>query len=107
MKKFVLAAAAAALLVTAAIPNKAHAVGLAPVVASSAAVSSGAWFAGGFIGFVALLDGYDFYRRSACTGDFLNLGGPGFDSPITAQSNVLVNPHCAPKKHHRRKHAKH
>ena len=107
MKKIVLAVAAAALLATTAVSDKAFAAVPPPVVPHAAYMSSGAWFAGGFIAFVALLDGYDFYRRSACTGDFLNLGGPGFDSAITAQSNVLVNPHCAPKKHHHRKHAKH
>jgi hypothetical protein len=38
---------------------------------------------------------YDLMRRITCSGDFLQLGGPGFTQPITPAMSVL-HPRCAP-----------
>jgi hypothetical protein len=66
----------------------------APIVVGSSA-GAGAAVTGGFIGFVALLVSYDLMRRTTCSGDFLQLGGPGFTQPITPAMTVLP-PRCAP-----------
>lgn len=106
MNKFVRAAVASAFVFAAVVPNTASSAMPVPVVHAAAGTSSaaGAAVAGGFIGFVALLDIYDIVRRTSCSGDFLGLGGPGFDQPITPLMNVLP-PMCqtAPKARHKKK----
>src|SRR5262245_28900228 len=69
------------------------------VVPFTPGTSAGAGVAatGGFIGFVALLAGYDLYRRTTCN-DFLRLGGPGFTMPITPASGNVMIPQCPPKR---------
>src|SRR5262245_7735973 len=53
--------------------------------------SAGAAAVGGFIGFVAILAGYDLVRRTTCIGDPWGFGGPGFTAPITpASGNVMI-----------------
>jgi len=59
----------------------AHGVALAATVIS-----------GGFLGFVAVLAGYDLLRRTTCIGDPLGLGGPGFGEKM-ANGNVMT-PQC-------------
>ena len=68
------------------------------VVAHAAGTSAAAGVAatGGFIGFVAVLVGYDLIRRTTCSGDFLHLGGPGFTEPMP-NGNVMI-PQCKIKK---------
>jgi hypothetical protein len=104
MHKFVHAAIATALVITAVGPNKAFALAPVPVpvpvpvrvpVPIAGGASAGAGVAGGFIGFVGLLVTYDLIRRTTCSGDFLQLGGPGFTTPITPAMTVLP-PRCAP-----------
>jgi hypothetical protein len=88
MQKLMRAAVAAAFLGTAAlVPNQASAV----IVKAPPAAGHGSapGFAGAIIGVATLLAIYDFTRRTTCTGDWLNLGGPGFDSKITPTMNVL------------------
>ncbi len=46
------------------------------------------------VGIATALATYDVVRRITCTGDFLRLGGPGFDRPIKPVDNVLP-PRCA------------
>ena len=46
----------------------------------------------GFLGFVAVLAGYDLLRRTTCVGGFLYLGGPGFGEKMP-NGNVLI-PQC-------------
>jgi hypothetical protein len=107
MSKFVRAALASAFVFAAVVPNAASAAPVPVVHPAAAGTSSaaGAAAAGGFIGFVALLDIYDIIRRTSCSGDFLSMGGPGFDSPVTPLMNVLP-PQCAPapKARHHKKH---
>lgn len=63
-------------------------------VTGSSAVGAG--FVGGFIGFVAVLVGYDIYRRWVpCASDPLRLGGPGFSTPMVDFTNVKAPPVCA------------
>jgi hypothetical protein len=57
---------------------------------------AGAGAVGGFLGFVGFLALYDFIRRDTCV-DFLGLGGPGFNEPITPGQNVRP-PRCQPVK---------
>jgi hypothetical protein len=98
MHKFVHAAIATALVITAVGPNKAFALAPVPVPAPvpiAGGASAGAGAAGGFIGFVGLLVTYDLIRRTTCSGDFLQFGGPGFTTPITPAMTVLP-PRCAP-----------
>jgi hypothetical protein len=75
-----------------------------PVVAGGTSGAAGAAATGGFIGFVGLLVTYDIIRRTTCSGDFLNLGGPGFTSPITPAMSILSPPICGhvPKARHRK-----
>jgi hypothetical protein len=94
MRKFASAAIAGVMLATAAASTPANALAPPPPPAGAAA-SAGAWWVGGFIGIVAALDLYDIIRRTTCSGDFLNLGGPGFTSAITPPMNVLP-PQCRP-----------
>ena len=108
MRKVVCAAVASAFMFTAIAQNTASATVPVPVpvlhpltVATSSA--AGAAATGGFLGFVALLDGYDLIRRTTCSGDFLGLGGPGFTEPMP-NGNVMI-PQCPLL--HKGKHKKH
>jgi hypothetical protein len=56
--------------------------------------AAGAGAVAGFIGFVAVIVGYDLLRRTTCVGDFLGLGGPGFTTPITPASGNVMIPQC-------------
>jgi len=58
--------------------------------------AAGAAAVGGFLGFVAVLAGYDLLRRTTCSGDFLGLGGPGFTEKLP-NGNVMT-PQCRVKK---------
>jgi hypothetical protein len=107
MPKVVCAAVASVFMFTAIAQNTASATVPVPVpvlhplpVGSSAA---GAAAVGGFLGVVALLDGYDLIRRTTCSGDFLGLGGPGFTEPMP-NGNVMI-PQCPLL--HKGKHKKH
>lgn len=92
MKRTIIAVAAAALIATAALaPKPANAT---TVPAHSAALSTGASWTAGFIGFVAVLGIYDLIRRTSCSGDFLGLGGPGFTSKTKLTDPVLPPPQC-------------
>ena len=93
MSKFVCAAVISALAFTATVPTKASAVILHPAIAAGTSGAAGAAATGGFIGFVAALDIYDLIRRTTCSGDFLNLGGPGFNEPLKVGMNVMT-PQC-------------
>jgi hypothetical protein len=69
----------------------------APPAVTPGGGTSGAAGAGavtGFIGFVAVIVGYDLLRRTTCVGDFLGLGGPGFTTPITPVSGNVMIPQC-------------
>jgi hypothetical protein len=69
----------------------------APPAVTPGGGTSGAAGAGavtGFIGFVAVIVGYDLLRRTTCVGDFLGLGGPGFTTPITPASGNVMIPQC-------------
>jgi hypothetical protein len=109
MNKYLRAALASALVLTAGIPNAAFAVPVpvpAPIFAGGTSGAAGAAATGGFLGFVGLLVTYDIIRRTTCSGDFLNLGGPGFTSPITSAMSIITPPVCAPipMARHRKKH---
>ena len=54
--------------------------------------AAGAGATAGFIGFVAILAGYDLLRRTTCIGDPWRLGGPGFTEKMP-NSNVMI-PQC-------------
>jgi hypothetical protein len=103
MNKVVSAVTAATLLLAAMIPNQASAVCYGQycqpkppkIFHGGGSSGAGAAAAGGFIGFVALLAGYDLLRRTTCSGDFLRLGGPGFSEPMPTTGNVLP-PQCRP-----------
>ena len=103
MGSFVRAAAASALLFTTVALNPAFALVPAPIAPAPQPVphvvggstGAGAAVTGGFLGFVGLLVSYDLIRRTTCSGDFLQLGGPGFTQPITPGMTVLP-PRCAP-----------
>jgi hypothetical protein len=95
MRKLACAAAISAVAFTAAVPTTASATYYIPhVVVTTTGTSSaaGAAATGGFLGFVAVLAGYDFIRRTTCSGDFLHLGGPGFTEPLP-NGNVMI-PQC-------------
>ena len=102
MSKFVRAAIACAFVFTAVVPNTASATMAPVVVAAGTSGAAGAAAVGGFLGFVAFLDMYDIVRRTTCSGDFLNLGGPGFTEPMP-NGNVMI-PQC---KLHKHKHVRH
>ena len=65
----------------------------------------GAGGAGGVIGVAGFLVIYDLIRRTTCSGDFLQLGGPGFTTKIKAGDTILTPPlatfentaHCTQK----------
>ncbi len=64
-----------------------------PVVAGTSAAAK--WSTIGIIGVASVLVGYDIMRRFGCTGDFLRLGGPGFDGPVG--NNAIMPPRrCTP-----------
>jgi hypothetical protein len=69
----------------------------APKLAASASFGAGAAATTGFLGFVAVLAGYDLLRRTTCSGDFLGLGGPGFGEPMPKTGNIMT-PQCKPVK---------
>ena len=94
MSKFVCAAVISALAFTATVPTTASAMPVAhPAIAAGTSGSAGAAATGGFLGFVAALDIYDLIRRTTCSGDFLDLGGPGFSEPLKVGMNVIT-PQC-------------
>jgi len=63
-----------------------------PIVTHGTSGAAGAGATAGFLGFVAVLAGYDLLRRTTCVGDFLYLGGPGFGEKMP-NGNVLI-PQC-------------
>jgi hypothetical protein len=65
-----------------------------PSITHGTSGAAGAGATAGFIGFVAVLVGYDLLRRTTCVGDFLYLGGPGFTTPITPASGNVMIPQC-------------
>ena len=65
-----------------------------PSVGTSSAAGAGA--VTGFLAFVAALALYDIQRRWTCSGDYLGLGGPGFNEPMKG-GNVKAPPNCGRK----------
>eukprot|EP01037_Dinobryon_pediforme_P012072 gene12072-12162_t len=65
------------------------------VVATTSPASIVSVTAVGIISLVAALGFYDIVRRTTCSGDFLSLGGPGFDKAMTPAGNSLVPVNCA------------
>jgi hypothetical protein len=102
MKKRISVILAASLMTTALIPTQSFA--LVPVppppVIIGGGGGSGAGAAVGVIGVAAFFIFYDLIRRTSCSGDFLGLGGPGFDTPVTVE-NVITPPKCGPIRHKR------
>lgn len=62
-----------------------------PVLAHGGGTAAPGW---GVIGIAGALVFYDLVRRTTCSGDFLNLGGPGFSQPMRATDNALVPRRC-------------
>ncbi len=103
MKKRISVILAASLMTTALIPTQSFAtvpVPPPPVIIGSGG-GAGAGAAGGVIGVAAFFVFYDLIRRTSCSGDFLGLGGPGFDTPVTVGQNVITPPNCGPIRHKR------
>jgi hypothetical protein len=95
VKKLICAAIAAAFFAMATLaPNQANAISK-PVVTTGGASTGGVW---AFLGVVGFIVAYDIVRRTTCSGDFLRLGGPGFNQPIGAGANVLAPRKCANRK---------
>jgi len=69
-----------------------------PIVAANHPSAAGQAGASGVVGLAALLGLYDLLRRTTCSGDFLNLGGPGFTTPIRPTDNVLRPVACATRR---------
>jgi hypothetical protein len=69
-----------------------------PIIPHSTGTSgaAGAGATAGFIGFVAILAGYDLLRRTTCIGDPWRLGGPGFTEKMP-NGNVMI-PQCPVKR---------
>ena len=65
-----------------------------PTITPGTSTGAGAGATAGFIGFVAVLVGYDLLRRTTCIGDPWLLGGPGFTTPITPASGNVMIPQC-------------
>ena len=63
-----------------------------PIITHGTSGAVGAGATAGFLGFVAVLAGYDLLRRATCVGDFLFLGGPGFTEKMP-NGNVMI-PRC-------------
>ena len=63
-----------------------------PIITHGTSGAAGAGATAGFIGFVAVLVGYDLLRRITCVGDFLYLSGPGFTERMP-NGNVII-PQC-------------
>ena len=103
MKKRVSVILAASLMTTALIPTQSFAVVPVPppAVIIGGGGGSAAGAAGGVIGVAAFFVFYDLIRRTSCSGDFLGLGGPGFDTPVTIGLNVITPPNCGPIPHKR------
>ena len=98
MRNFIRTAVTSAILFTSAASESAFAFApppKAPSIVVGSGAGAGAAVTAGFIGFVGLLVSYDLMRRITCSGDFLQLGGPGFTQPITPAMSVL-HPRCAP-----------
>ena len=94
MKKFVIAASAAALFATSAVlPARAAPAPIYLGAYGGTTFASGAWFPTSIIAIATLAMTYDLGRRTTCAGDTLNLGGPGFSSKIKPTDNVLT-PQC-------------
>jgi hypothetical protein len=87
-------------MTTALIPTQSFALVPPPPVIIGGGGGSGAGAAGGVIGVAAFFVFYDLIRRTSCSGDFLGLGGPGFDTPVTVE-NVITPPKCGPIRHKR------
>ena len=102
MKKRISVILAASLMTTALIPTQSFALVLVPPtpVIIGGSGGSGAGAAGGVIGVAAFFVFYDLIRRTSCSGDFLGLGGLGFDTPVTVE-NVITPPKCGPIRHKR------
>ena len=77
-----------------AVPAAAGAVRLPP---HHSHVAGGVGFPAVIIGVASALGLYDIVRRTTCSGDFLGLGGPGFNEPIRPNQNVLPPPNCQPR----------
>jgi hypothetical protein len=105
MQKFLRAAVAAAFLGGAAlVPYQASAHYYPPTPPpGGGGGAGGSGLAVGIIGLVTFLVVYDITRRTTCVGDWLHLGGPGFDSKITAGMNVLPPPACGTHKKKKKK----
>jgi len=63
-----------------------------PIITQGTSGAAGAAATAGFLGFVAVLVGYDLLRHTTCVGDFLYLGGPGFTEKMP-NGNVMI-PQC-------------
>jgi hypothetical protein len=74
----------------------------APVAHGSGGGGAGAGAAAGIIGVAAFLVSYDLIRRTTCSGDFLQLGGPGFTEPMVV-GNVMI-PQCPVALHNGKRH---
>ena len=98
MNMFMRVATASAFVFAAIVPNTVSAM-LAPppppVVGAGTSSAAGVAAATGFIWFVGSLVAYDIIRRTSCSGDFLNLGGPGFTSPITSTMSIITPRICS------------
>jgi hypothetical protein len=105
MQKFLRAAVAAAFLGGAAlVPQQASAfVPPPPPAGGGGGAGAVGGLATGIIGLATFLVVYDITRRTTCVGDWLHLGGPGFDSKITAGMNVLPPPACGTHKKKKKK----
>ena len=94
MSKFACAAIVGALAFAAVVPTTASGDARLPIVVSAGTGSAaGVAGVGGFIGFVTALDIYGSIRRITCSGNFLNLGGPGFSDPLKVAMNVMTPQH--------------
>lgn len=89
LKGATVAAALSASAIIAAAPASAQV--RPPYVGASATVK---WSTVGIIGVAGALVGYDIIRRFGCTGDFLKLGGAGFDAPVRNQA-IMPPRRCA------------
>src|SRR5690349_3220440 len=99
MKKQISAALIAAVMATTIFPSTSFAiVPPPPPVIPPGGGGAGAGGAGGVIGVAAFFVIYDLIRRTTCSGDFLQLGGPGFTTKIKASDTILTPPQCIPPK---------